>query len=118
MEYYRRVELPTWPDGSKILPDTDFHHFVLNWDVECDFHKDKSDVAWGFCVVIPFGEFTGGELIFPEIFQSVHLQAGDIMVFPSALLTHGNGAVTSGKRHSLVLNCCAHNFHTPYSQPI
>lgn len=81
MEMYAAI-CPTRPDGSPVLPNTDFHEFVLNWDIECNFHTDKSDAGWGFCVVIPFGEFTGGELIFPGLGQSAHLIAGDIMVFP------------------------------------
>jgi hypothetical protein len=117
MEMYAAI-CPTRPDGSPVLPNTDFHEFVLNWDIECNFHTDKSDAGWGFCVVIPFGEFTGGELIFPGLGQSAHLIAGDIMVFPSALLEHGNGKVKTGFRHSLVLNCCANNFHRPYSEPV
>jgi predicted 2-oxoglutarate/Fe(II)-dependent dioxygenase YbiX len=116
MHEYAKVPLPTNADGSPVLPNTDYHMFVLNWDAQCGFHIDKGDVDWGLCVVIPFGEFTGGELIFPELGQVVHLVAGDIMAFPSALLVHGNAPVLSGLRHSLVFTCCANNFHKPYSK--
>ncbi|ELR25465.1 uncharacterized protein ACA1_295510 [Acanthamoeba castellanii str. Neff] len=102
MEMYAAI-CPTRPDGSPVLPNTDFHEFVLNWDIECNFHTDKSDAGWGFCVVIPFGEFTGGELIFPGLGQSAHLIAGDIMVFPLPCSS------TAMEKSRLILGaaCCA-----------
>ncbi len=113
---FANVQLPTNADGSQVLPNTDYHMFVLNWNAQCNFHTDKGDVDWGLCVVIPFGEFTGGQLVFPQLDWEVNLVAGDIMAFPSAVLVHGNRPVLTGARHSLVLTCCANNFHRPYAK--
>jgi uncharacterized protein (DUF3820 family) len=80
---------------------------VLDWDVESSrFRVDACGVRWGFCVVMPFGEYEGGVLVFPGLY----LNPGYIMVFPSQYVYFGYSPVTSGKLHSLMLSCCANNF--------
>jgi hypothetical protein len=56
----------------------------------------------GYCALICYGDFIGGELIFPELGIALKLQPGDVIFFKSAQLTHCNGPVT-GLRRSVVL---------------
>jgi hypothetical protein len=39
-------------------------------------HLDKDDYRAGFCWVIPFGNFTGGELYFKDINVTIQMQPG------------------------------------------
>jgi hypothetical protein len=48
-------------------------------------HLDKDDYKTGFCWVIPFGNFTGGELFFKDI---IKMRPGMVVAFKSALLYH------------------------------
>ena len=52
------------------------------------FHKDSKD--FGYCVVFPLGEFEGGELCFPTLGTVAKLRKGDIAVFESNSILHGN----------------------------
>lgn len=79
---------------------------VVNVNSPSTFHKDTADWSHGFCVVVAFGEYQGGELCFPSCNVNVELRMGDAIFFQSHSLTHGNLPVT-GTRHSLVLT--SHN---------
>lgn len=66
-------------------------------------HKDHMDTKDGVCVVYCWGDFKGGELVFDELKMVVPLLPGQLIFFRSAILTHWNQRVTSGKRNSFVL---------------
>jgi len=83
-----------------------FSLLILNYSCGSRFHRDIRDWKNGFCAVIPFGEWTGGDLTFPDIGATVKLQKGDIILFQSFNLLHGTEEYT-GNRHSIVL--CTHN---------
>ena len=51
-------------------------------------HVDANDDT--ICVVIPFGAYKGGELVLHEAGLVLELQEGDILIFPSYLITHFN----------------------------
>ena len=55
------------------------------------------------CIVIPFGEWQGGEICIYELGLVIKLKAGDILVFPSWRFTHFN-LHFCGLRGSLVLH--------------
>jgi hypothetical protein len=74
---------------------------VLNFCVSTDGHRDHIDKK--ICIVIPFGEWEGGEICLYELGLVIKLKAGDILVFPSCDITHFN-LHFSGLRGSLVLH--------------
>lgn len=59
-------------------------------------HEDDKDWRNGFCAVTALGDFTGGELMFPELNLSFIIKPGDVILFRSWILYHGAGIVTSG----------------------
>jgi hypothetical protein len=78
-----------------------FGGFVINVSVSTRAHRDRFDKL--FCVVIPFGKWTGGELCLYEPGFVFRLQPWDILIFPSCDVTHFN-LHFEGTRLSLVLH--------------
>jgi hypothetical protein len=78
-----------------------FSGIVLNFCVSTDGHRDYMDKK--ICVVIPFGNWEGGEICLYELGLVIKLKAGDILIFPSCDITHFN-LHFSGLRGSLVLH--------------
>jgi hypothetical protein len=72
-------------------------------------HYDKKDYKQGLGMLVPFGDYTGS-IQYPELRVEAHLQPGDIAVFQTANLLHGNSGVT-GDRHSLAFFCYNTAFH-------
>ena len=64
-------------------------------------HRDRKDK--GLCVVMVIGDFEDGELCLYEPGLVVPLRSGDLIVFPSASITHYNTHY-SGCRASIVLH--------------
>jgi hypothetical protein len=64
-------------------------------------HRDRKDKA--ICLVIPIGDFTGGQLCLYEAGLVLGLNAGDMVIFPSHRYTHFN-LDFEGIRASLVLH--------------
>ncbi|KAJ7916118.1 hypothetical protein B0H13DRAFT_2323610 [Mycena leptocephala] len=78
-----------------------FGGFVINISACSWGHRDKKDKRK--CLVAPMGKFTGGKLCLYEAGLSFDLKMGDVLVFPSAELTHFNTHFT-GRRATLVLH--------------
>jgi hypothetical protein len=78
-----------------------FGGFVINVSVSTRAHRDRFDKL--FCVVIPFGHWTGGELCLYEPGLALRLHPWDIVIFPSCNITHFN-LHFDGVRLSLVLH--------------
>ncbi|KAJ7130251.1 hypothetical protein C8R44DRAFT_731804 [Mycena epipterygia] len=78
-----------------------FGGFVVNVRVSTRGHRDGGDKL--FCVVIPFGTFTGGALALFEPGFVFPLRAWDAIIFPSCNVTHFN-LDFEGTRLSLVLH--------------
>ncbi|KAJ7883087.1 hypothetical protein B0H13DRAFT_2344360 [Mycena leptocephala] len=78
-----------------------FGGFVINIGVATKAHRDRFDKI--FCVVIPFGKWTGGELCLYEPGFVFRLKPWDILIFPSCDITHFN-LDFQGVRLSLVLH--------------
>lgn len=72
-----------------------------------DFHRDSQNLAYGWCVIIALGDFdykNGGQLHFKEAKATLEFAPGQIIIAPSAALTHGNEAIQPGEeRYSLTL---------------
>jgi len=78
-----------------------FVSLVLNINVATRGHRDGQDKD--FCVVLPIGDFKGGELVMKEQGIVVELGQGDWIMFTSAHTTHFNMPY-EGRRASLVLH--------------
>ncbi|KAL6074266.1 hypothetical protein QOT17_004295 [Balamuthia mandrillaris] len=83
-------------------PISPFATVVVNVDFAVEPHRNKNDYKEGLAVVIPLGDFTGGQLFFPEINVTVNTQPGDVVAFRSARLTHSVLPYV-GTRHSVIL---------------
>jgi hypothetical protein len=77
-------------------------------------HRDAGNIPFGLCAVVALGDFdftAGGHLGFEEIKALVEVRPGDLVLFPSALLTHWNTPVaTHENRHSIVFWSCGQTF--------
>ena len=69
---------------------------AINYNSISDFHWDEHDEPNSLCCLVALGDFKGGELIFPQLQIIVPLRPGQVVVFPSRLLLHGNLKVTGG----------------------
>ena len=74
---------------------------TVNFNTICGYHIDRDDDKYGFCWLVPLGEWEGGDLIFPQLNVRIKLKPGNILAFRSNLLVHENLSC-SGVRHSLV----------------
>ena len=71
---------------------------AVNFNTICGYHIDRDDDKYGFCWLIPLGDWKGGDVIFNI---RVKLKPGNILTFRSNLLVHGN-LLCFGVRHLLV----------------
>ncbi|PVF91247.1 hypothetical protein CPB86DRAFT_719825 [Serendipita vermifera] len=73
-------------------------------------HRDIGNLSYGLCSVTPMGKFdhtTGGHLVLDELKVIMELRPGDLVLFPSALITHWNTPIQSGEtRQSVVFWTC------------
>lgn len=98
---YERLEAT-----ASVLPDYNIsavHPFVglvLNFNIATCAHRDSKDD--GICLVVPVGDFVGGDLCLVEPGIVLPLRHGDFAVFPSCEITHFN-LPYSGRRCSIVL---------------
>jgi hypothetical protein len=79
-----------------------FPMIAINYNTISDYHWDKHDDPNSLCCLVVLGDFEGGELCFPQLKIIIPLRPGQILLFPSRLLLHGNFVVTKGIRHSVV----------------
>ena len=101
----REYQVPIDAEGAflaKPWPGMTINRGCEREPVECRPHKDSKDAFYGYSCVFPFGEFTGGDLILWELEAVIAMAPGDALFFPAHLITHSNGMVTGGIRHSLV----------------
>lgn len=75
--------------------------FVININVSTSAHRDVGDK--GVCAVFTFRRCEGGEIVFFEAGIVLESGDGDLVIFPSADLTHFN-LHFQGLRSSLVLH--------------
>jgi hypothetical protein len=101
-EEYQEIEVYCRSLSFGDLPASHpFAGVVVNFCVSCNGHRDWIDKL--LCVVIPFGDWEGGELVLYELGLVIKLKPGDILIFPSCHITHFN-LHFSGLRGSLVLH--------------
>jgi hypothetical protein len=66
-------------------------------------HRDSQNLRGAMSVLLPLGDFTGGQLVIPRWRIGIAFEPGDLLLFDPGQL-HGN-LPFSGKRVSLVLYC-------------
>lgn len=86
-------------------PAYPFGGLVINFNVCTDGHRDVMDDR--LCVVIPLGDFEGGELVIYEASLVFDARPGEAIIFRSTELTHFN-LHYRGVRASLVLHSDKH----------
>lgn len=92
---------------SEVPATYPFAGFVVNLCVCTDGHRDSQD-AEDMCVVMQFSRnCKGGGLCLYEAGLVFEMESGDILIFPSRLLTHFN-LHFDGIRASLVLHTDKH----------
>lgn len=77
----------------------------VNTNTGMSLHKDKRDWQSGYCAVIPFGTYQGGEVYFPELGVTIMQMNTGVLFFKSRQLLHGVKPFI-GNRGSLVLFNC------------
>ncbi|KAJ7018080.1 hypothetical protein C8F04DRAFT_958430 [Mycena alexandri] len=100
-----RVTVSRLPLNERSLAHP-FGGLVINVAVATRGHRDAGDKE--LCIVIPFGEWVGGELGLFELGFLFRLRAWDAIIFPSCWVTHFNQHFV-GERLSLVLHTDKHH---------
>jgi hypothetical protein len=86
-------------------PAHPFAGYVININVATKIHRDPDHVG---CLVLVIGnEFEGGELVLYEPGIVLQLKNGDVVLFPSAKVSHLN-LHYRGIRASMVLHTDSH----------
>ena len=85
--------------GHASSPCYPFAGFVINLNVSTKVHRDAKDHL--ICLVLPVGNFIGGELCLVEPGLVLPLRSGDMTIFPSQDISHFN-LTYQGARASLV----------------
>ena len=72
---------------------------AINYNAKTPFHIDLNDN--GLCTVVPVGDWKDGDLIIPHLGIKIKVVKGQVVMFRSNLLIHGN-ANAKGIRFSMV----------------
>jgi Oxygenase domain of the 2OGFeDO superfamily len=82
-------------DPAWIVPGTPFSTITANNTYPTGVHTDKGDLDAGFSTItcLRRGEYSGGQLCFPEYRVAVDLRDGDLILM-DAHEWHGNAAIT------------------------
>lgn len=87
--------------GCETPMNSPFLGFVVNVNAKCKPHRDTGDSTLYNCIVLPFGNFEGGEIVFKELGLVIKVTSGIMCSFLSQRITHWNLEV-EGERYSLV----------------
>jgi hypothetical protein len=95
------------PGYQPPIPNLPFTSYTLNVDYQCicEPHVDGSNLAFGLCLICPFGKFDhkkGGHLVLHDLKIILEFAPGSIAFIPSALITHENiGIKCRETRHAV-----------------
>jgi hypothetical protein len=101
VEFKVLAEVATELPGNDRSPVHPFLSLVFNLNPVTKGHRDSADLD--ICLVLPIGNFLGGQLVLKEAGLVVELWQGDFIVFQSAKVTHFNTHY-QGRRASMVLH--------------
>jgi len=87
-----------------LIPETNFSTLTINCSFRTACHRDAGDCKDGLtCFTVKkVGEYTGGELIFPEYHIAVNVEQGDLLLF-NPHEPHANNPIKGEGRMSFVL---------------
>ena len=87
-----------------VIPETNFSTLTINMDFRTACHRDKGDCKEGLtCFTIKkCGEYSGGELCFPEYQIGLNIEQGDLLMF-NPHSAHCNNPIIGEGRMSFVL---------------
>ena len=91
---------------NELSPAFPFGGVVLNGSVVTDAHLDSMDYL--FCLVMAFGKWKGGELVFYELGLVSSASNSHIHIFTSTKQVHFNLHLEGGVRASLVAHTDKH----------
>ena len=82
-------------------------------------HLDSENLSYGICVISSFGKYDwrkGGELFLLEPNVLLQMRPGDVVLMPSALITHGNMPLSSPSevRYSITMYSAGRLFECWY----
>jgi hypothetical protein len=87
-----------------VIPDTNFSTLTINMSFRTACHRDRGDCKDGLtCFTVKkVGEYTGGELCFPEYRIGLNIEQGDLLMF-NPHVAHCNNPLKGEGRMSFVL---------------
>ena len=87
-----------------VIPETNFSTLTINMDFRTACHRDKGDCKEGLtCFTIKkCGDYSGGELCFPEYHIGLNIEEGDLLLF-NPHEAHCNNPLKGEGRMSFVL---------------
>ena len=87
-----------------LIPDTNFSTLTINCDFRTACHRDRGDCKDGLtCFTVKkIGEYSGGELCFPEYRIGINIEQGDLLLF-NPHEAHCNNHIVGEGRMSMVL---------------
>lgn len=100
-DYEVLMQLSDSLPGGYEGPVPPFLSLVVNLNIRSEAHRDTMDK--NICLVMPIGNFVGGELVLVEQGLVLALGSGDLVVFHSSETTHFN-LDYQGERASFVLH--------------
>ena len=85
------------------IPKTVYSTITINGDTQMVTHRDSGDFknGYGNLVTVRYGDYTGGETLFPNYRVGVDLQEGDVLIMDVHEL-HCNGPIVGSGRVSIV----------------
>ena len=92
-------KVPLWR-----LWETVFSTIYLARNFRTAYHLDRGNLKGVMTALMPMGNFSGGELVFPRWRLSVGFRPGDLLFFNSAEILHGN-LPFQGERLSAAFYC-------------
>ena len=72
---------------------------------ETSIHQDWGDYYRGYNTVVPWGDYTDGQLILWQLKVMYHLASKDVLMFYGRLIAHNVIGIEGGIRNSLDLFC-------------
>ena len=102
--WYKQYEVYEYSPQDLIIPDTNFSTITLNCNFRTACHEDRGDYKNGLTcfTTMKTGDYTGGELIFPEYDICVNVEQGDLLMF-NPHIAHCNNEINGEGRISFVL---------------
>jgi hypothetical protein len=77
-----------------------WHSYQVNYDYRSRYHTDSHDAS-DYSMVVPFYDFTGGEVVIPAWNVAFKVLEGDLIIL-SQKAFHGNFPIKSGHRLSVI----------------